>query len=113
MFKSRTILRLVFAVSILGAAWGRTYLAAQQSNTRPGVNGAVVDLRNQLEKGLKARLPREFAFIDRIVQMVDNKQLPYDMVQSTFMWARVKKPYPFPYFESGLRTRAAKRGITI
>jgi hypothetical protein len=34
-------------------------------------------------------------------------------VQSTFLWARPKKPYPFPYFENGLRLRAAKRGISL
>jgi hypothetical protein len=45
--------------------------------------------------------------------MVKAKQLPYDLVQSTFMWARVKRPYPFPYFETGLRTRAARQGIKI
>lgn len=113
MFKPRTIRTWTFAVSLLGWAAGQTYLAAQQQNTPAGVDGAVVDLKIQLEKGLRARLPREFAFIDHVVGMVDNNQLPYDLVQSTFMWARAKKPYPFPYFENGLRTRAARRGISI
>jgi len=113
MFKPRTILTLFFAVSLLGLAGSPTHVAAQQPNTSPGVDGAGIDLRIQLEKGLKARLPREFDFIDHVVGMVDNNQLPRDLVQSTFLWARPKKPYPFPYFENGLRLRAAKRGISL
>jgi hypothetical protein len=113
MFKPRTILIWAFAVSLLGLAGGQTYLAAQQPGTSPGVDGAAIDLRIQLEKGLRARLPREFDFIDHVVGMVDNNQLPRDLVQSTFLWARAKKPYPFPYFESGLRLRAARRGINL
>ena len=113
MFTSRAILCLAVAASLLRAAGGNNDLVAQQPSTSPGVSGPAIALKDQLEKGLKARLPREFAFIDRVVKMVDNQQLPLDLVQSTFLWARVKKPYPFPYFETGLRTRAAKRGIDI
>jgi hypothetical protein len=113
MFKPRTILSWALVVTLLGLAAGPTHLAAQQSNTSTGVDGATVDLKIQLEKGLKARLPREFDFIAYVVGMVDNNQLPRDLVQSTFLWARVKKPYPFPYFENGLRVRAARRGINL
>jgi hypothetical protein len=113
MFKPQTILTWALAVSLLGLAVGQTHLAAQQPSTPEGMSGPVIDLKIQLEKGLKARLPREFDFIDHVVGMVDNNQLPRDLVQSTFMWARVKKPYPFPYFENGLRLRAARRGINL
>lgn len=113
MFKPQTILIWALAISLLGLAAGQTHLAAQQLSTPSGANGPVVDLRIQLEKGLKARLPREFDFIDHVVGMVDNKQLPRDLVESTFLWARVKRPYPFPYFENGLRLRAARRGINL
>jgi hypothetical protein len=113
MFKPRTILNWALAVSLLGLAAGQTHVAAQQSDSSPGVSGPTVDLRIQLEKGLKARLPREFAFIDHVIGMVDSNQLPRDLVQSTFLWARAKKPYPFPYFENGLRLRAARQGIRL
>lgn len=73
----------------------------------------VAELRDQLEGGLLARLPREFAFIGRVTAMVEGRQLPLDLVMSTFQWARRKKPYPFPYFERALRTRAARLGIAI
>ena len=71
------------------------------------------DLKEQLEFGLRARRPSEFAFIQRVVTMVKANQLPEKLVKSTFQWARHKKPYPFPYFERALRIRAAKLGIQI
>ncbi len=76
----------------------------------------VATLQDQLEKGLRARLPKEFAFVKTVVTMVDNKQLSTELVLSTFHWARKKakyKKYPFPYFEQALRVRAAKLGVPI
>ena len=104
---------LAFAAVAVCLSAVLTQVPAQQSTVSATTDVKVASLRDQLEKGLKARLPREFAFIDRVVGMVDAKQLPYDLVQSTFLWARVKRPYPFPYFEMGLRTRAARQGIKI
>jgi hypothetical protein len=45
--------------------------------------------------------------------MVDQGKLPRDLVYSTFGWARKKRPYPFPYFERGLKKRAARIGIEV
>lgn len=113
MSKSGWIGCLAFAAGIVCLSAVLTQVPAQQSSD-PTMSGAkIASLQDQLEKGLKARLPREFAFIDRVVSMVEANQLPYDLVQSTFLWARVKRPYPFPYFEAGLRTRAARLGIKI
>ncbi len=80
----------------------------------PGDSGLqVADLKDQLEGGLKARLPREFAFIAQVVEKVESGDLPTEMVLGTFHWARRKRPYPFPYFERALRLRAAKEGIDL
>jgi hypothetical protein len=76
----------------------------------------VADLKQQLEKGLRARRPEEFKFVDLIVKMVGKDTLPLSLVKSTFLWAKKKgltTPYPFPYFERALRVRAAKQGIKI
>jgi uncharacterized membrane protein (GlpM family) len=113
MFKSPTFLCLAFVAGILCWNVVLTRPASQAGEHAAASEGQVANLKTQLEAGLKARLPSEFAFIERVIAMVDSKQLPFDLVQSTFMWARVKKPYPFPYFEHGLRTRAAKQGIEI
>ena len=71
------------------------------------------DLKDELEAGLKARRPQEFQFIAKVVDMVNRKQLPLEMVRSTFIWARKKKPYPYPFFERALIQRAAKIGVRI
>ena len=70
-------------------------------------------LKDQLEKGLRARRPEEFAFIGRVVALVDDGKLPVKLVRGTFGWARRKKPYPFPYFERALKLRAAKIGVVV
>ena len=83
---------------------------------RAPVAAEVADLKQQLEKGLRARRPEEFQFVDLVVKMVGNDTLPLALVRSTFLWAKKKAittRYPFPYFERALRVRAAKQGIKI
>ncbi|MEY4177894.1 MAG: hypothetical protein RLY70_1468 [Planctomycetota bacterium] len=74
----------------------------------PGL--AIADLEQQLKSGLKARRPVEFEFIKTVVQKVKDDELPIDLVQSTFFWARRRQPYPYPYFERGLKERAIRAG---
>lgn len=113
MIPSRSLVGLLCGVGLLclgvGADWG---ILCPPANTI-AAEGVKIDLKAQLEAGLKARLPREFAFISHVAQMVELGQLPRELVDSTFLWARPKKPYPFPYFEAALRVRAAQRGISI
>ena len=109
MFQRRTLSLLAFSMVLLFHAQTDHLLCAQQPNNPP-------TLRETLATGLKARLPREFQFIDRVVNMVQNNQLPLPLVQSTFLWARKKARFnrnPFWYFERGLRLRAAQVGIIV
>jgi hypothetical protein len=76
-------------------------------------NSRSIDLRETLEAGLRARRPEEFAFIGRVVAMVERGDLPLSLVQSTFQWARKKRPYPYVFFERGLKRRAAALGIPV
>jgi hypothetical protein len=55
----------------------------------------------------------EFAFIEQVVERVKAKQIPISLVQTTFAWARRHQPYPYPYFERGMRERAQKLGVTL
>ena len=73
----------------------------------------TADLKDRLEKGLKARRPVEFKFIERVVTLVEKDTLPLSMVDSTFLWARRKSKHRFQYFEAGLRKRAKKIGVNI
>lgn len=77
----------------------------------PGVT--VADLEQQLKSGLKARRTVEFDFIRAVTLKVKNGQLPIDLVQSTYLWARRHQPYPYPYFERAMRDRAAKAGYSL
>ena len=51
-----------------------------------GVTG--LDLKTQLEKGLYARRPVEFEYIDEIINLVEEGKLPRAIVTTTFVWAR-------------------------
>lgn len=88
----------------------------QESVAAQTIHANVAGLKQQLESGLKARRPQEFAFIATVVEMVSNDHLPLDLVMSTFLWTRQNpqaKEYPFVYFQRALRERAKKLGITV
>jgi hypothetical protein len=74
----------------------------------------VGDLKEQIKSQLRPRSPREFAFLDRVVDMVEKDQLPLRIVKATFNWARKKhRRYRFPYFQRALQIEAAKLGIKV
>ena len=100
---------LMLAMGLVSSTGSLTARLAAQDDS--GLQ--VADLKDQLEGGLKARLPREFAFIAHVVDKVESGDLPLEMVMGTFHWARRKRPYPFPYFERALRLRAAQKGIDL
>ena len=71
-------------------------------------------LKEELRYGLRARRPRELAFLDRVVELVENGQLSRSLVRGTLAWARQRNAHqPFPYFEFGLRIRAKRLGVSI
>lgn len=74
----------------------------------------VAQLQEQLEAGLKARLPAEFAFIARVVDLVQQGEFSEELVKSVFTWARRKnKRVPFPYFERAMRIIAERLDVDI
>ena len=75
--------------------------------------GFVADLKSQLEAGLRARRPEEFAFIARVVELVDTGKLSPKLVIETFHWSRRKRPYPYQYFERAIKIRALRAGVQI
>ncbi len=108
----------LLAVSMTMTLTPRDLLASPTAQDLSPIAADVANLKDQLEKGLKARRPEEFAFLATVVTMVDNKQLPLELVLGTFHWARKnvkykEKEYAYPYFERGLRERAAELGVTI
>lgn len=79
----------------------------------PGSLAMTIDMKTTLQKGLKARTPEEFEFIDRVVALVEMKALPISLVQSTYTWARRVPRIPMPYFQRALRLRAKRLGVEI
>jgi hypothetical protein len=74
----------------------------------------TVELRDQLNFGLRTFTPQQKQFIDQVVARVDNGTLPRAMVNVVFVWSRKRKPNaPFPYFEIAMRLLAERRGVTL
>lgn len=86
---------------------------AQAADPKPIDGGGVIglDLKTQLEKGLYARRPVEFEYIDQIIQLVEEGDLPRELVTSTFVWARKKPNRRLQYFQFALQSRA--RGLDV
>ena len=106
-----SLLLVLTAVTPVTAQNSNLRVTLSQTRTQRGAKS--VNLQEALEKGLRARLPEEFEFIERVVTMVEKGTLPLDLVRSTFDWARDKRPYPYRYFERGLKLRAARIGIVV
>lgn len=80
--------------------------------TDGGVSGEL-DLKGQLEKGLKARRPVEFEYIAQIVAMVEAGTLPRKYVDSTFIYARKTKHRPLQRFQFALDAQVRPLGINV
>jgi len=73
-----------------------------------------VELRVQLQNGLRVFLPEQQEFLDRVLLAVDSGQIPRAMVNMVYVWSqRRNKKVPFPYFEFAMRTLAERRGVTL
>jgi hypothetical protein len=121
-------LRRAFVLAIVAAAAiGVVALRAQQPTTPVQPSdpanraGRQISLEDQLRVGLKAVTKEDFAFIDLVVQKVDEKVLPRRLVDSTFLWARrrvqVQRPNyrkrPMVYFQPALVLRARALGVSL
>lgn len=73
----------------------------------------TADLKTRLEKDLRARRPVEFAFIARVIELVDKGKLPLAMVNKTYLWARRQPTHPFQYFQRAMLVQAEKIGVDI
>jgi hypothetical protein len=82
------------------------------------------NLNETLRSVLKCRRPEEFAFVDLVTLKVEQGKLPRALVLSMMQWAskrsreemgagRRKNDFPFPYFQEGLRRRAAEIDVVL
>ena len=81
-------------------------------------------LNELLRSVLKCRRPEEFAYVNLVTAKVDAGELPRALVLSMMKWAskrsrqeaessRRKSDIPFPYFQQGLKLRAAEIGVDL
>ncbi len=67
----------------------------------------------RMKAGLRTTTIEDGGFVERVVTMANNGQLPVALVDSTFLWARNKNRHRFQYFRRALTLRAAKIGIRL
>lgn len=93
----------------------RTTSVVTAATGKPITSGPAVQvtLKEQLEKGLRARRPVEFAFVAEVVQAVEDGKLPIRLVNSAYDWALKQPRYPFQYFEFAITKLAKKQGVEL
>jgi hypothetical protein len=75
---------------------------------------STVELKDQLMFGLRVAFPEQEAFVDQVIQKVDQGVLSRAMVNVVYVWSKKRKPkIPFPYFEYVLRLLADDRGVVF
>lgn len=80
-----------------------------------------ITLRDRLVVGLQARINFEVAFCDNLAEKVQTGQLPEQLVDETFFWARQRTQSPrnghhyrpITYFIPAMRARADKLHISL
>ena len=107
--------RLILLLGCLAAIGIGTGALESRAADKPIGGGGTGQLtyKQPPEMGLQCRRPVEFAFVERVVAMVDAGQLPRPLVDSTFGWARKKPSRKIQYFEFALRARAQKIGVEL
>ena len=102
--------RYVLLSAIVCLLLGNVVRAAEPAAVAAGgVTG--LDLRTQLQKGLRARRPVEFEYINEIIALVESGKLPKPLVTTTFVWARKQPTRQLQYFQFALQTRA--KGLDV
>jgi hypothetical protein len=103
---------IVVCVSFIAiCALAQPSSAADPNKAFDGGGVLGLTLRTQLEKGLKARRPVEFDYIDQIIKLVDEEKLPRSLVVSTYLWAQRKPSRQLQYFQFALQMRA--KGLDV
>jgi hypothetical protein len=105
-------------------AWSCSWLAALRLGRLALADEQQANLNETLRSVLKCRRPEEFQFVNLVTAKVESGELSRAMVLSMMKWAaararkevaakRRKSDIPFPYFQEGLRLRAAEIGVEL
>jgi len=99
-------------------------LASLGFSRKSSADQQQANLNETLRSILKCRRPEEFAYVNLVTAKVDSGQLPLALVLSMMKWAQKRSrqevenkrrtnDIPFPYFQEGLRLRAAEIGVIL
>ena len=116
-------------IAIAGAVWLSNHATDQSASAAElaplSIRQATADkpltLRDRLIVGLQARLKSEVQFIDFVVMLVHQGDVPQRLVDETFFWARQRaaRPLhgrprrPIRYFQPGMTARLRRLGIDV
>jgi hypothetical protein len=106
------IVALAMMLSLAGSAQAQVpEFDANQAEVNPG---EVVRLEDQLMNGLRVVTPDQRNYINQVVALVDQGQLPRAMVNVIYKWSLKRNPrVPLPYFQIALQALAERRGISV
>lgn len=96
--------RRCFFAAAVAAPWFIAPTFAAETATLAETLKAMLKCRRQVEKD----------FVDLVVTKVNQGKLSKELVLNTMTYARSKRDdIPFPYFQTAIRLRAAKIGVTL
>lgn len=106
------VLSLAFGLLNVGSSHAQVKdFDANQAEVNPG---EVVRLEDQLMNGLRVVTPDQRAYVNQIVGLVNQGQLPRAMVNVVYTWALKRNPkVPLPYFQFALQALAERRGVSV
>ena len=112
------ILTLLVSVALGAGSWAARVEAQTTalSSSVKSTNAKVIpeELRQMLNKGLKATRENEKEYISWVVGWVERNKLPVSLVYASFRYARTRRPqYPFPYFVYALETLIVRNKIVL
>jgi hypothetical protein len=105
-------------------AWSLGWLASFGLTRTSTADQQQATLNEMLRSQLKCRRPEEFAYVEMISNKVNAGELPLALVLSMMKWSRKrsaeemeahrrKVDIPFPYFQQGMKLRAAEIGVNL
>jgi hypothetical protein len=71
-------------------------------------------LIDQLRMGLRCNTTSQVAFLETVVQKVDQGVFSQSMINVVYKWSISRnEKYPFPYFQVAMRDLAKRRGVAL
>lgn len=124
---TRRTLALLATAALLAVGWCATAVCQITQNPPDRVSSKPLDpeqpttYHDVLVFGLKARLPSELAYVDSVVNAVEQGKLPSPLVDQSFFWARKRASSnmfsranrPIIYFILALNARIKKLGLNV